>query len=103
MMGLLVGSAVIVAAVVVIVQVMSSRGARRTSASARRLFRSLCRAHRLNWWDRRLLCRLARACRLPDAGRLFIDPRYFDAETARGRPRANASRIAELRQQLFGG
>ena len=103
MMGWFIGLAVVIGSVVLIVRTATTRGARRTIASPRRLFRSLCQVHRLNWSDRRLLRRLARARGLADANQLFIDPRCFDAEASRGPLHAHAGRIAELRQQLFGG
>ena len=101
MMGLLMGSAVAVACIVVIARAVA-RGARRAVASPRRLFRSLCQAHRLTWSDRRLLRQHARVHDMADANQLFIDPRWLDQERVRGPLLADAARIAELRQRLFG-
>ncbi len=66
-----------------------------------RLFLALCKAQRLRWPDRWLLWRLARARRLKDPGRLFLEPQWFEAS---GLPRSmfvHGARLARLRDRLF--
>jgi len=74
---------------------------RRLASSPYGLFRELCRAHRLNWPQRRLLRQLARSQKLADAGALFLRPECYEIGrlTAEMRPRAEEIRL--LRDGLF--
>ena len=62
------------------------------------VFRELCRAHGLNWHDRRLLHALARAQQLETPAQLFVEPQRFAWEKAGS---SLQQRIAALRQRLF--
>ena len=66
-----------------------------------RLFLALCKAQRLRWSDRWLLWRLARARRLKDPGRLFLEPQWFEASGLSRRWLVHAARLARLRDRLF--
>jgi hypothetical protein len=66
-----------------------------------RLFFSLCKAQELRWSDRWLLWRLARARRLKDPARLFLEPQWFDAAGLRGSLRLRSGRLRQLRDGLF--
>jgi hypothetical protein len=63
-----------------------------------RLFAHLCRAHGLDWSDRRLLLRLARSRGLADPARVFVEPRFLQATSVDSAP---AARLTELRRRLF--
>ena len=82
---------------------LGAQDRRQTYNSPRRLFFSLCRMQGLRWSDRWLLWRLARARRLKDPARLFLEPQWFEA-TGLGRSlRLRATRLKQLRQGLFAG
>jgi hypothetical protein len=70
-----------------------------TSDSSRRLFRELCRAHRLTWADRRLLRYLAR--RVAQPADLFVDASCFDTVNLPKRLQPSSREIQRLRDQLF--
>ena len=75
---------------------------RRGHARPLRLFLSLCKAHRLRWSEQWLLWRVARAQRLRDPARLFLEPQRLEAV---GRGRSFQTRQAQFRQirdRLFG-
>ncbi|MHC4177910.1 MAG: hypothetical protein ACYSWU_10405, partial [Planctomycetota bacterium] len=62
-----------------------------------RLFLSLCRAHRLRWSERWLLWRVARAGRLRDPARLFLEPEHLEAVNL-GRPfQARQDQLKQIR------
>jgi len=67
----------------------------------RRLFLSLCKAHRLRWTDRWLLWRLAAAQKLREPARLFLEPKLFDPARLSTLTPARASQLIELRNTLF--
>ena len=94
--------AVLIVVLGLVLRVVVASSARRTITSPRKLFRSLCQAHRLTWSDRCLLRKLARCRGLADASRLFVDPPCFDKTSLRGALHAHADRISELRRRLFG-
>ncbi|MGA2064299.1 MAG: hypothetical protein ABSG86_05000 [Thermoguttaceae bacterium] len=71
--------------------------------SPRRLFRSLCRAHRLSWSQRWLLGRIARANRLAQPAQLFVEPEYFDEPRLGPEFGPKAQRLRQLRDRLFAG
>jgi hypothetical protein len=66
-----------------------------------RLFADLCRAHKLNWSNRRLLKHLAAARGLKSPATLFVEPDYFDATNALSVLKASASELRQLRHKLF--
>ena len=65
------------------------------------LFLSLCRAHRLRWSQRWLLWRVARAQRLRDPARLFLEPQWLEPARLSPALRARANELNGLRKQLF--
>jgi hypothetical protein len=69
--------------------------------SPRRLFRELCRGHRLGWTDRQLLRQLARWHRLPNAAQLFVEPHRFDLEKLKPVFAEHTAQLATLRDRLF--
>jgi hypothetical protein len=70
-------------------------------ASPLRLFLSLCRAHRLRWSEWWLLWRVARAGRLRDPARLFLEPEHLEAVNL-GRPfQASQAQLKQIRDRLF--
>ncbi len=66
------------------------------------LFWSLCQAHGLRWSDRWLLWRVARAARLRDPARLFLEPERFEPSKLRPALRIHAARLGRLVGMLFG-
>lgn len=66
------------------------------------LFRELCRVHRIDWLDRRLLKRLAAEWEMTSPALLFIEPERFNAARLPEHWREKSHRLEELRQRLFG-
>ena len=66
------------------------------------LFLGLCGVHGLGSGDRRLLKQLARAHKLSDPARLFIEPAYLAPNRLPGSLRARTAAVATLRNRLFG-
>jgi len=100
LVGLLVLGAV--AAVLWLLWYLNSRheGLRRRNGPLR-LFHQLCGAHRLRWSERWLLWRLARAGRLRDPARLFLEPQRFDPKQLPGSLRGRANLFGRIRDRLF--
>jgi hypothetical protein len=95
-----------IAALVVGLAVVSYRSSRRARRefdvdSATKLFRELCRAHRLSFGNRQLLKRLAAARSLSDPALLFVEPRHFDITHLPDQLRQSAEQIRRLRDRLF--
>ena len=65
--------AAVIAGIWAIAQMSALRRAARASRSPRRLFLSLCRAHRLSWSQRWLLWRVARAHGFKNPARVFLE------------------------------
>jgi len=80
---------------------MASEQSQKAQA-VRRLFGSLCTAHGLSWSDRQLLRRLARARAVDNPSKLFVEPRHFDGASLSEPLKAQAARLSQLRQLLFG-
>jgi hypothetical protein len=80
-----------------------SRRRRRDFAydSPPRLFADLCRAHKLNWSNRRLLKHLATARGLKCPARLFVEPDYFDMTNVPPALKSSAAELRQLRHRLF--
>ncbi len=91
----------IIAVVWVLSYLFSLRERHGAYASPTRLFLSLCSAHRLRWPDRWLLWRLARAKKVEDPARLFLEPELLDAAAMRPWFRVRAERLREMRNSLF--
>ncbi len=66
-----------------------------------RLFSDLCRAHRLNWSNRRLLKQLAVARGLKSPAALFVEPEYFDMTNVPSALKGSVAELRSLRRQLF--
>jgi hypothetical protein len=94
------------AALLIATLVVAYRSSRRnklefTSDSSRRLFRELCRAHRLTWANRRLLRHLAEARQVAQPADLFVDASCFDTMNLPKRLQPSSREIERLRDQLF--
>jgi hypothetical protein len=76
---------------------------RSTHHSLSRLFHDLCAAHGVNWWQRRLLHQLARACNLPHPVHLFLRPACFDSRNLPANLAGHQRQFAALQESLFGG
>jgi hypothetical protein len=93
-------------ALIIGLAVVSYRSSRRTKRhfdvdSPTRLFRELCRAHRLSFGKRRLLKRLAAVRSLSEPALLFVEPRHFDIAHLPDELRQSAEEIWRLRDRLF--
>lgn len=95
----------IVAALVVgiwgLSRLLASRERHQVYSNPRRLFKSLCKAHRLRWSEQWLLWRVARFQRLGDPARLFLEPERFEEANLSQPLRAQIARLKELRNRLF--
>jgi hypothetical protein len=69
--------------------------------SSSRLFRELCRAHRLNSASKRLLKRLASAREVSSAADLFVAPEYFELANLPATLKSSADDLRQLRHKLF--
>lgn len=67
----------------------------------RSLFRSLCRAHRLDRAERKLLERLAQFRQIKHPAALFLDPRQFETADLTADLRQQADKLRALREVLF--
>jgi hypothetical protein len=74
---------------------------RRRSASPRGLFLDLCRAHRFNWPQRRLLLQLAESQKLADPATVFVDPACFEIGRLTVEIRPHAAELRQLSTRLF--
>ncbi len=74
----------------------------RRHLSHRALFRSLANAHALNFAQKRLLKELARAHRLAQPARLFLEPERFDAARLTQSLARRQGQLDTLRSKLFG-
>ncbi len=75
---------------------------RRLRNCPRRLFRELCRAHRLNKAQQRLLWQLAAAQGLSQPATIFLAPERFDPHHLPERLRGRQREIERVRDRLFG-
>jgi hypothetical protein len=66
-----------------------------------RLFGELCRAHRLDRSNRRLLKQLAAAHGIKSAALLFVEPDYFDMTNVPPALKSLAGELRQLRHKLF--
>ncbi len=67
-----------------------------------KLFRELCRAHRLSFANRRQLRRLASARGITEPARLFVEPKHFETSHLPESMQSAADEIRRLRDRLFG-
>ncbi|HUT09489.1 MAG TPA: hypothetical protein VMY42_03260 [Thermoguttaceae bacterium] len=103
--GELVTSLLIVLSILLAVWLLSYtsslRERRGAYASPLRLFLSLCKAHRLAWSEQWLLWRVAKAQRLRDPARLFLEPDRLEPQNLDPSSRMRMDRIKRLRDRLF--
>ena len=66
-----------------------------------RLFGQLCRAHRLDWTQRRLLRRLANSHGMDHSVRLFLEPDRFTSAALKTELQPFRDQIDRLRRKLF--
>lgn len=76
---------------------------RRPVDSSTMLFLSLCKAHRLRWWEWWLLFRVAREQKLSDPARLFLEPEWLESANLPAVLRPRSETLERLRRQLFAG
>ncbi len=92
-------------AVVVGVIWLLSRHIQRKEAAGynqpRALFRELCRAHELDWSDRRLLLQVAHLQRITNPTWLFVQPELWNVDRLEGGLESQRARVAALRDKLF--
>jgi hypothetical protein len=69
--------------------------------SSSQLFRQLCRAHRLDRANRRLLQKLAASRGVESAADLFVEPDNFDAAKLPSALNSSANELRQLRHELF--
>jgi hypothetical protein len=75
---------------------------KRTIYSPKKLFKALCRAHRLDRSARRALTKLAAAAHIAQPATLFVSPEAFDAHLATLKRASQIALYKQLREQLFG-
>jgi hypothetical protein len=66
-----------------------------------RLFADLCRAHKLNWSNRRLLKHLATARGLKSPATLFVEPEYFDTTNVPLAMKESTNALKQLQRKFF--
>jgi hypothetical protein len=66
-----------------------------------RLFADLCKAHKLNWSNRRLLKQLAAGRGLKLPATLFVEPEYFDTTNLPAALQPSAKELRKLHHELF--
>lgn len=74
----------------------------KTYDSPPELFRELCRVHRIDWANRRLLKRLAAEWEMTSPALLFIEPERFNAARLPEHWHEKTGQLEALRQRLFG-
>jgi len=95
------GAAVFVLVIALLHRYAGSSPGRRAGNSPRRLFRELCRAHRLGQSHRRLLKRLAALRELPNAAVLFVEPAWFEAGDLPAELAGHEGELERIRERLF--
>jgi hypothetical protein len=100
MIGLLL-LALMIVSLWILARVIERRSGRKPFDSSLGLFVSLCAAHQLRWRQRWLLWRLARAWRLAEPARLFVEPHRFETKSLGERLAPRAAELKEIAQRLF--
>ncbi len=90
-----------IVAVIVLKLILARQEGRQGVNSPRRLFRTLCKAHRLDRRSRGLLRQVARWQRLDHPSRLFLEPDRFEVSQLSERLRARSTELQTLRDRLF--
>jgi hypothetical protein len=99
---LLSGGIVLIVAAVLVWNRFTRRAQRTfTCNSSSRLFRELCRVHRLNGAARRLLKSLAAARGLENPALVFVKPECFEPADLPPQLAASAAELRQLFQRLF--
>lgn len=99
---LIVASVTLLVIVAIVWQTISRRRRRDFDYDRpQRLFADLCRAHKLNWSNRRLLKHLAAARGLKCLSTLFVEPEYFDMTNVPPALKTSAGELRQLRHILF--
>ncbi len=93
--------AVVIVLAWLLARVRTVRERRRAYHGPLRLFLSLCKAHNLLWSERWLLWGLARAQRLKQPARLFLEPQWFDTAGLGRAWRVRAASLSAIRDRLF--
>ena len=91
----------IVVAVILLSRFMARQDGRKHYNSPRALFRSLAKAHGLDWASRRLLRQVARWQRLAHPARLFLEPSRYDPVNLSPQLRERLGEIHALRDRIF--
>jgi hypothetical protein len=99
-LGLMILMAALLAFVALAIIVQRQQRQRKVSCP-RSLFFEICRAHRLTWFERRLLWRLARSQKLADPARLFLSPECFEIGSLTVALRSRAEELRKLSERIF--
>lgn len=99
MVVMLVVVGIIIAVAIVLAKLFNGRSERQSYNSPRRLFRELCKAHKLNRTQKRLLRQLSKWHRLDTPSRLFLESNRFELDVS---AKFDAEMLATLRMRLFG-
>jgi hypothetical protein len=97
------GIAAVVAAIAVFayVQIRKRNDMTLRCDDPQRLFRELCRAHKLGRGSARLLSQLATASQLAQPAQIFLTPAAFDAKSLPASLRPRAAEFKRLQKELF--
>jgi hypothetical protein len=100
---LIMGGTALLLATIALVQGLRTRRRRREfwHDNSARLFQDLCRAHRLDLGNRRLLKKLAAGRSIEHVTELFVEPQHFEAPDLPPALQASAHHLRQLRQTLF--
>jgi len=101
MLNVLLWLAAVLVAVWVLARLAGRFSRRRGYVNSGRLLLSLCRAHKLRWSQWWLLRQVARAHKLEDPARLFLEPEWLDPSRLPPGMEARRSEILVLRARLF--
>jgi hypothetical protein len=100
---LIIGTTALLVAIIGLVNILLTRRKRREfwNDSSARLFHDLCRVHRLDSANRRLLKKLAVARGIEQATDLFVEPSLFETADLPPALQASARNLRQLRHTLF--
>ncbi len=101
MLPYLIGMVVIGLGIAMVVAIVRRNDMSQSCNDSGKLFRELSRAHGLNFFNQRLLRRLAAGVGLECATEVFLTPSAFNAQTLPAQLQADAARIQALRNRLF--
>ncbi len=101
MLPWLIGLVVMIAVVTAVVAYFRYQDLSKPCNDPNRLFRELCRTHKLDRASCRLLRQLALLTGLPQPAEVFLTPTLFEANQLPEQLRAEQERVRELRERLF--